>query len=171
MIKKMEVAGVTVDPATKAPILVLRDEEMGRTVPIWIGIFEATAILSRLERVTPPRPMTHDLLKNVLESLGGRLEKVIIHDLRDNTYIAKLIIEVGDKLIEIDSRPSDAVALALRTESPVYMEEEIIEKSKVSVERVEGEFEGKEGESEEDKERWKKILEDMNPEDFGKYKM
>ena len=128
MIKKMEVAGVTVDPATKAPILVLRDEEMGRTVPIWIGIFEATAILSRLERVTPPRPMTHDLLKNVLESLGGKLEKVIIHDLRDNTYIAKLIIEVGDKLIEIDSRPSDAIAIAVRLKIPIFVSHKLSDK-------------------------------------------
>ncbi len=166
MIKKMEVAGVTVDPTTKAPILILRDEEQGRTVPIWIGIFEATSILSRLEGVTPPRPMTHDLLKNVIESLGGHLEKVIIHDLRNNTYIAKLVIEFGERLVEVDSRPSDAIALALRMNSPVYMEEEIIEKSKVVVEKSESEEE-----ESEDRERWRKILESMSPEDFGKYKM
>ncbi len=165
MIVKMEVAGVTVDPATKAPILILRDEEKGRTVPIWIGIFEATSILSKLEGVKPPRPMTHDLLKNVLESLGGILEKVVIHDLRNNTYIAKLVVKVNEEVLEIDSRPSDAIALALRTNSPVYMEEDIIERSKITVERVE------EAETDEEKEKWRKILEEMNPEDFGKYKM
>ncbi len=170
MIVKMEVAGVTVDPTTKAPILILRDEEKGRTVPIWIGIFEATSILSRLEGVTPPRPMTHDLLKNVLEKLGGILEKVIIHDLRNNTYIAKLIIKVNDESLEIDSRPSDAIALALRTNSPVYMEEDIIERSKVVVEKTEQER-TKEKREDEEKEKWRKILEEMNPEDFGKYKM
>ncbi len=165
MIVKMEVAGVTVDPATKAPILILRDEEKGRTVPIWIGIFEATSILSKLEGVKPPRPMTHDLLKNVLESLGGILEKVVIHDLRNNTYIAKLVVKVKEEILEIDSRPSDAIALALRTNSPVYMEEDIIERSKITVERVE------EAETDEEKDKWRKILEEMNPEDFGKYKM
>lgn len=155
---EMVVHGVTLDPVSQMPIVVLKakdNEEL--LLPIWIGIFEADSIVRQLQNVEPPRPMTYELTKNIIENMGARLEKVVINDLRDSTYYAELHILHGNNLIVIDSRPSDAINLALRFDVPVFVEEEVLEKSKVP-----------KPEEEEEKEKLKEWLENIKPEDFEK---
>jgi hypothetical protein len=161
----MKVFGLTIDPFTNSPIMILKDEEGERSMPIWIGLLEATAIASELEKISFSRPMTHDLLKNVLEVMGAKVEKVVVCDLKDNTFYALIhLLRDGCKLT-IDARPSDAIALALRCESPIFVSDEVVERSmKVEVAGKE-EVKGDEGR------KWTDILESLSPEDFGKYKM
>ncbi|MDW8096469.1 MAG: bifunctional nuclease family protein, partial [Aquificaceae bacterium] len=129
---EMVVHGVTLDPVSQMPIVVLRGKDNEEILlPIWIGVFEADSIVRQLQKVEPPRPMTYELTKNLMEGMGARLEKVVINDLRDSTYYAELHIIHGNNLIVVDSRPSDAINLALRFEVPVFVEEEVLEKSKV----------------------------------------
>ncbi|MFN7065819.1 MAG: bifunctional nuclease family protein [Aquificaceae bacterium] len=156
---EMVVHGVTLDPVSQMPIVVLRAKDKEDLIlPIWIGIFEADSIVRQLQGVEPPRPMTYELTKSIIENMGARLEKVIINDLRDSTYYAELHLLQGNNLMVIDSRPSDAINLALRFYVPVFVEEEVLEKSKVSkVEEEEGE-----------KEKLKEWLENIKPEDFEK---
>ena len=118
---KMKVVGVTLDPVTNVPIIILKDQKNERTLPIWIGIFEASAIAIKLEGIQTPRPLTHDLLRTVIEILNGKVSRVVIDDLKDNVFYAKIFIKLGRKTVEIDSRPSDAIALALRTQSPICL--------------------------------------------------
>lgn len=158
---KMEIKGLLMDPVSNMPVVILRDAEDGVFLPIWVGIFEANAIALEMEKITTPRPMTHDLLKNVLEELQTRVERVVINELKDNTFFARIHLTRGDHSWSVDSRPSDAIALALRTRSEIFVEEEVLEKSKSL--HVEG--------SETDPERLKKWLDEVNPEDLGKYKM
>jgi len=161
MFTEMKVSGLTVDPFTNTPIVLLKDLQEERVVPIWIGFFEASAIATQLEGVELSRPMTHDLIKNTLESLGARLMRIEIHDLRDNTFYALIHVEVEGTHHAIDARPSDAIALALRTESPIYVKDEVIEKSgKIEVPQ------DKEGE-----EAFEDALKNLRKDDFGKYKM
>lgn len=156
---EMVVHGVTLDPVSQMPIVVLRAKDNEDIfLPIWIGIFEADSIVRQLQKVEPPRPMTYELTKNVIESMGARLEKVVINDLKDSTYYAELHIIQGNNLLVIDSRPSDAINLALRFEVPVFVEEEVLEKSRVP----------KPEEEEEEKEKLRKWLENIRPEDFEK---
>ncbi len=159
--KEVKVLGITIDPVTNSPIVILRDLDKKVTLPIWIGILEANSIAMELEKMKLPRPMTHDLLKNVISEFGGRVMRVEITDLKDNTYYAVIYLEQGDRKLQIDSRPSDAIALALRCDAPIYVYESVIEKAY----SIEGE------ESEEAKDRWAKLLEMLDPEDFTKYKM
>ncbi|MBI4209106.1 MAG: bifunctional nuclease family protein [Deltaproteobacteria bacterium] len=167
MLLEMRVSILTIDPFTHTPIVILKDLEGKNAVPIWIGIMEASAIATELEKIRLSRPMTHDLFKNVLDSTSVRLEKIVLTDLKDNTYYASLYLNREQKEVVIDSRPSDAIALALRSGSPIYVDEKVIAKSqKIDLQqRVQGESE------EEMKKRWEEFLESMNPEDFGKYKM
>jgi len=158
---KMEIKGLLMDPVSNMPVVILRDAEDGVFLPIWVGIFEANAIALEMEKITTPRPMTHDLLKNLLEELQTRVERVVINELKDNTFFARIHLTRGDRSWSVDSRPSDAIALALRTRSEIFVEEAVLEKSKSL--RVEG--------SETDPERLKKWLDEVNPEDLGKYKM
>ncbi|RLA89841.1 MAG: bifunctional nuclease family protein [Deltaproteobacteria bacterium] len=162
----MKVSGLTIDPFTNSPILLLKDLEEKEVLPIWIGLLEAGAIAMELDNIQFSRPMTHDLLKNILNSLDVKVEKIEVNDLRNNTFFATIhLIYKGNELL-IDSRPSDAIALALRTKSPIYVSEEVLLKSKkVELDKKE------EGESKEDAKKWEEILEKLNPEDFGKYKM
>ena len=118
---KMTVAGITLDPTNNMPIVILKDVENKVAIPIWIGLVEASAIATEIEGVELARPMTHDLLKSVLETLGGKLDHIAVSDLRDNTFYALLFIERGDEMLKIDSRPSDAIALALRTRSDLFV--------------------------------------------------
>jgi bifunctional DNase/RNase len=148
MLKEMKVAGITVDPFTNTPIVILKDLEEKDVLPIWIGLLEASSIATALENIQTPRPMTHDLLKNVLDSLGVKVIKIEVNDLRDNTYFALIHMEVDGKRLVIDSRPSDAIALALRVNAAIFVEESVIKKS-----------------AKED------VLESLSPDDFGKYKM
>jgi bifunctional DNase/RNase len=162
MPKEMTVAGVTVDPVTKSPVVVLRDLENQRVLPIWIGLLEANAIVLVLEGVDLPRPMTHDLLKSILENTGTRLRKVEITDIRDNTYFAALHLERGGGAFVIDSRPSDAIALALRCSVPIVVAEGVFSKAMTL-------DEGDPASGEKD--RWTELLEKMDPGQFSKYKM
>jgi len=163
MAREMLVAGVTVDPVTKSPIVVLKDRENRCALPIWIGLLEANAIVLALEGVELPRPMTHDLMKSVLETTGTLLRRVEITDIRDNTYYASLHLEGSSGAYTMDSRPSDAIALALRFGAPVLVAEAVLEKA-VTVETGDGE-------GDEAKDSWTELLEKMDPGQFSKYKM
>ena len=158
---KMEIKGLLMDPVSNMPVVILRDEADGVFLPIWVGLFEANAIAIEMEKVEPPRPMTHDLLKNVFGELGIRVERIVVNELRDNTFFARIHLSKGEERWNIDSRPSDAIALALRARAEIFVEEDVLEKSKTM--RAEG--------SSPDPERLKKWLEEVNPEDLGKYRM
>ncbi len=159
MFREMKVGGLTVDPYTNTPIVLLKDLEDKDVVPIWIGFFEASAIATQLEKVKLSRPMTHDLIKNILDTMGAKVIRVEVTDLRDNTFYALIHIELNGTHYTIDSRPSDAIALALRTGSPIFVNEEVIEKSrKIEAQKTEGE------------EKWDELLEKLDTEDF-EYKM
>ncbi len=166
MLLEMTVKGLTIDPLTSTPIVILKDAEGKNTVPIWIGLMEASAIATEMEKIQLSRPMTHDLMRNILESLEAKVVKIVVNDLKDNTFYALIHIMVGSQEIVVDSRPSDAIALALRTDSPILVDKKVIAKSrKVDLTKEEGLSE------EENKKRWAEILEKLSPEDFGKYKM
>jgi bifunctional DNase/RNase len=157
---KMEIKGLLMDPVSNMPVVILRDRDDGMFLPIWVGIFEANAIALEMEKIATPRPMTHDLLKNVLAELGFQVERVVITELKDNTFYARIRLTHGDASWDVDSRPSDAIALALRSKAEIFVEEEVLEKSRNL--RMEGTT---------DPERLKKWLEEVNPEDLGKYRM
>ena len=165
MFTPMIISGLTVDPVTNNPIVILKEKNGERTLPIWIGLLEATAIASELEGIHFSRPMTHDLLKSIMETIDVRVSKIEVCDLRNNTYYALIHIKHGGKEISIDARPSDALALSLRVGAPIFVAEDVISKS-VQID-VQAEPEDK---SEQGK-KWQEILEKLNPEDFGKYKM
>lgn len=162
MAKEMRVVGITIDPATQSPIVILRDLDGQNILPIWIGILEANAIAVGLEKVKLPRPMTHDLFKNIMDQVGGRLLRIEVVDIKDNTYYAALHLEFGGKTLVIDSRPSDAIAIAIRLDAPIFVHDVVIEKALRS-EPGSGTVD--------DKDKWLELLEKMNPEDFSKYKM
>lgn len=163
----MSVGGLTLDPVTKTPIVILRDTENKVNLPIWIGLLEATAIATELEGIKMARPMTHDLLRSVLAELGATVERIDITELRDNTYYAVIRLRVDGVERLIDSRPSDAISLALRTKTPIYVARAVLEASNV-LQQVE---EGKETNlSNVSRDKWAEILEKMSPDDF-KYKM
>ena len=163
----MSVGGLTLDPATKAPIVVLRDADNKLHLPIWIGLLEATAIASELEGVRPARPMTHDLLRSAIGNLGGRVEAVEISELRENTYYARVFVRADDRTIELDARPSDAIALALRTRAPIHVAKQVLVQSSYV---QECESTGDQNLSNVTPDQWADILEKMAPDDF-KYKM
>jgi uncharacterized protein len=165
MFKEMKVAGITVDPFTNTPIVILKDLEEKDVLPIWIGLLEASSIATALENVQTPRPMTHDLLKNVLDHLGVKVVRIEINDLKDNTYFAMIHLDIEDKRLVIDARPSDAIALALRVNASIFVDENVIIKSaKVDLSKKEDKVVVDTGE-------WEEILENLSPDDFGKYKM
>ena len=163
----MNVGGLTLDPATKTPIVILRDGENKVNLPIWIGLLEATAIATELEGIQMARPMTHDLLRNLIGELGATVESIEISDLRDNTYYAVIHLCVGDTARTIDSRPSDAISLALRSKSPIYVARKVIEASS-ALQQSEASADNNLSNISPDK--WSEILEKMSPDDF-KYKM
>jgi hypothetical protein len=165
MLKEMKVAGITVDPFTNTPIVLLKDLEENDVLPIWIGLLEASSIATALENIQTPRPMTHDLLKNILDSLHAKVVRIEINDLKDNTYYALLYIEVNRKKLVIDARPSDAIAIALRTNASIFVEESVIQRSaKVDLSQ-------KGDKVVTDATEWEEILENLSQDDFGKYKM
>ena len=127
---KVEIKGLLMDPVSNMPVVILRDLEKGLFLPIWVGIFEANAIALEMEKVATPRPMTHDLLKNLLTELNTRVERVVINDLRENTFFARIHLARGDSTLQVDSRPSDAIALALRAHAEIFVEEMVLEKSR-----------------------------------------
>jgi len=157
----MRIKGLVVDPISKMPIVVLEDLKSERMLPIWIGVFEANAIALKIENVSTPRPMTHDLIKNFLDKLEISIEKVVVNDVRDNTFYALIHCRHKGQSIVIDSRPSDAIALSLRVNAPIFVEDEVVKKAHSL------KFE----ENLEDSEKLKKWLESLRPENLGKYKM
>jgi len=157
---KMEIKGLLMDPVSNMPVVILRDLEKGHFLPIWVGIFEANAIALEMEKVSTPRPMTHDLLKNLLASLDTRVERVVINDLRENTFFARIHLSRGGDSLSVDSRPSDAIALALRSQAEIFVEEEVLEKSR-----------SLRSDSDQDPDRLKKWLEEASPDELGKYRM
>lgn len=161
MLIQMTVRGIALDPITNMPIIILKDVDERKALPIWVGIFEANAIALELEKVTTPRPMTHDLLKSVLDGLGVTVRQVIVNDLKDNTFFAVIELNSNGAVINIDSRPSDAIALALRVNAPIFVAENVVAQAK-SVEI---------SEEKEETDKWKEWLENLKPEDFGKYRM
>jgi bifunctional DNase/RNase len=160
----MTIKGLMLDPVSNSPIVVLRDEEEKFFLPIWVGIFEANAIALQLENVATPRPMTHDLLRNALSQLDARVTRVVINDLKDSTFFAQIRVLVnrgaGDQMLELDARPSDAIALALRTEAPIYVAQSVLDQAQTITP----------GDSEEQDEK-SKWFEHLDTEDLGKYKM
>jgi bifunctional DNase/RNase len=150
-----------VDPITNMPIIILRDKDGQRVLPIWVGIFEANAIALQMENIATPRPMTHDLLRNVIQDMSGTVRKIVVSDLKDNTFYALIYVETPAETIAIDARPSDAIALALRTQAPIFVEETVIDNAKTV------DFASDKADSE----RLQKWLESLDPEELGKYKM
>jgi len=161
MEREFKIKGLMMDPITNSPIVILQDVEKNTLLPIWVGIFEANAIALQIERIDTPRPMTHDLIKNILIQIEPQVEKIVVTELRDNTFYALIHLRFGEELLTIDRRPSAAIALALRTDSPIFVTEEVINNSRsITLD--------KENLDPEDVKKW---LENLNPEDLGKYKM
>ena len=160
MLIEMSIQGLMVDPITNMPIVILKDKEGDRKLPIWVGIFEANAIALQIENIATPRPMTHDLLRNVIKDLDGRVERVVVSDLKENTFYAIIYLTVRGESVAIDARPSDAIALALRTRAPILVDESVIENAK----HVDYTERG-------DSDRLQKWLENLDPDEMGKYKM
>jgi bifunctional DNase/RNase len=158
---EMTIKGLMVDPITNMPIIVLRDKDGQRVLPIWVGIFEANAIALQIENVATPRPMTHDLLRNVIEDLKATVQKIVVCDLKENTFYALIYLLVGGEVVAVDARPSDAIALALRARAPIFVEDDVIDNAK-SLELAPDKA---------DSERLQKWLESLDPDDLGKYKM
>jgi uncharacterized protein len=158
---EMVIKGLMIDPITNMPIVILRDAEGQRVLPIWVGAFEANAIALQIENVETPRPMTHDLLRNVIHDLKAAVEKIVVSDLKENTFYALIHLTVNGDALAIDARPSDAIALALRTSAPIFVEEHVIDHAKTVDLAPE-----KAG-----SERLQKWLENLDPDDLGKYKM
>lgn len=162
---KMKVTGLTIDPFTSMPIIILKDMNEKCALPIWIGLIEASAIATELEQIKLSRPMTHDLMKNMLTTAGVTVSRVEVNDLADNTFYANIWLKKGGDEYSLDSRPSDAIALALRTNSPIFVSRHVIEKSrKIDLSQ-------EDSTEEERRKKWTEILENLSPEDFGKYKM
>jgi bifunctional DNase/RNase len=161
---EMAIKGLMVDPITNMPIIVLREVEGQRVLPIWVGVFEANAIALQVENVQTPRPMTHDLLKTVIDQLGGRLERIVVCELKENTFYATLHVLSLKGLLEVDARPSDAIALALRSGARIFVDDAVIQSARsveMSQETVDVEHLG----------RLQKWLENLPDDDLGKYKM
>jgi bifunctional DNase/RNase len=166
MLKEVRVSGLSIDPITHTPIVLLKDKENQDVIPIWIGLLEASSIATQLEDIKLARPMTHDLMKNILNHLDAEVSRVEVNDLRNNTFYAIIHLDWNGMDLAIDARPSDAIAIALRTKSPIFVHQKVIEKSrKVDM------AQRAEGEGVFDEKKWEEILEDLSPEDFGKYKM
>jgi len=163
----MTVGGLTLDPVTKTPIVILRDPDNKLNLPIWIGLLEATAMATELEGIKMARPMTHDLLRSLINELGAVVEWSEVAELKDNTYYAVIYLRGNDRQLTLDSRPSDAISLALRTKSPIYVAKKVLEASSVLQQMEEGKEQNLSNVS---RDKWAEILEKMSPEDF-KYKM
>ena len=159
---EVRVRGLMMDPATNMPIVVLKDTASDTVMPIWVGIFEANAIAVEIEKLSAPRPMTHDLTRNLIHYLNGNLERVVITEIRDDTFFAKLWLRQGDDAVLVDARPSDAIALALRFDCPIYVAEPVMQSARLTSANV---TEGQTGE------QLKGWLEGLNDEDLGRYKM
>ena len=190
---EMFVGGLMLDPNTQAPVVVLKDESGEVVLPIWIGIAEATSIASVIKQLSMTRPLTHDLMRDVFQELGVKVERVVITELKDSTYFAELVLSMGEKALIFDSRPSDAIALALRASAPIFVTQQVLDQARVAFSAQSGSSQPKgsgeaseRGEEEDmgeaegqtmtkdfktiDKDKWSEILDNLDPDDF-KYKM
>lgn len=158
---EMTIKGLMVDPITNMPIIILRDQEGQKVLPIWVGVFEANAIALQIENIQTPRPMTHDLLRNIIEDLQATVERIVVCDLKENTFYALIHLRTSSGPVAIDARPSDAIALALRTRAPILVEERVIDNAKTV------DF----ANEKQDSDRLQQWLESLDPDDMGKYKM
>ena len=165
MLHEVNIASMAIDPTSNTPIIILKSVKGDQAVPIWIGLLEATSIASALRDIKFDRPMTHDLFKNFIDNLKMVVSKVEVCDLKDNTFYARIYFESEDKSFDMDARPSDAIAIALRFGAPIYVDDKIFEKSQM----IEGDYEVLN--KSEDGKKWAEYLENLNPEDFGKYKV
>jgi bifunctional DNase/RNase len=161
MLRPVSISVLAVDTKSKSPVVVLKEIAGERTLPVWIGFMEANAIGSELEGIKFSRPMTHDLVKDLLVSVDAKVKKIVVHDLKKNTYYAFIHLDYAGKEIIVDARPSDALALSLRFKAPIFVEEDVFKKA----EHVS--FDSEEGDKSEEKRKWHKILEKMDPDDFG----
>ncbi len=162
MLHKVNIAGMSLDPASNTPIIILKVADSDQAIPIWIGLLEATSIASALQNIKFERPMTHDLIKNFMDILKIQVLKVEVCDLRDNTFYARIYYSSEEKNFSMDARPSDAIAIALRFSAPIYVDDKVIEKSKM------GEVEGDLLDKSEEGKKWADYLAKLNPDDFGK---
>ena len=158
---EMKIRGLMLDPVTNMPIVILKDSGTDTVLPIWVGVYEANAIALEIEKVSTPRPMTHDLIKNVLTGLDAAVHKVVVTELKDDTFYAVIWLEREGRVISIDSRPSDALALALRVDCPIFVDDEVLKNSKLAANLS----------AKSTDEELRKLLEGMNDEDLGRYKM
>jgi bifunctional DNase/RNase len=158
---EMKIKGLMIDPITNMPIIILRDPTSSAVLPIWVGIFEANAIALQIEKIATPRPMTHDLLRSILTGLNTTVQKVVITDLKENTFFALIHLDHKGQTLQVDSRPSDAIALALRTGSPIFVTNTVIDKAK-NTDLTKDASES---------ERIRKWLENLDPDEMGKYEM
>jgi bifunctional DNase/RNase len=165
MLHEVKVSGITIDATSNAPIVILKTIRGEQALPIWIGILEATAIATELENVRLSRPMTHDLFKNLLDKLKITISRVEVCDLRDNTFYAQIYFSLDNHSYNIDARPSDAIALALRASCPIFVDDKVLQKSGQLDKEPEALDKTEQGK------KWKEYLEKLAPEDFGKYKM
>lgn len=165
MMRRVQIAGLTMDPASNTPIVLLKTEDDEKVVPIWIGLLEATSIASALQKISYERPMTHDLFKNFIEENRMIIERIEVCDLRENTFFARIYFSSEERRFDMDARPSDAIALALRFDAPIFIHEEVIERSRVRDTEVEVADTSEEGK------KWADYLEKLSAEDFGKYKV
>jgi bifunctional DNase/RNase len=157
---EMKIRTLMMDPVTQMPIVVLRDSSGGAILPIWVGVYEANAIALEIEKIATPRPMTHDLIKTMLLGMDARVDRIVVNELRDDTFFAVIWVEKDGQMISIDARPSDALALALRTDAPIFVDELVLKNSRLSSSQEKGK-----------EEELRRLLENLNEEDFGRYKM
>jgi len=161
---EMKVEGLTLDPLTNMPIIILKDLDGEKSLPIWVGFFEANAIALEIEKITTPRPMTHDLIKNLVNVMKAQIKHILVSDLKDNTFYAVISLSVGDSTLTVDSRPSDAIAIALRAKAPIFVNESVIESAKSL------DIPDSVKEKSAEKDQWKNWLENIKPQDFGDIK-
>jgi bifunctional DNase/RNase len=158
---EMKIRGLMVDPSTNMPIILLKDAQSEALLPIWVGLYEAQAIALEVEKTQTPRPLTHDLLKNLIDGLNAKVQRIVVTELKDDTFYAVIWMEQGGEIVALDARPSDALALALRTDCPIYVDEDVLRAAKVLPNPAEQA-------SSQDVRKW---LESLNDEDLGRYKM
>ena len=158
---EMKVEGLTLDPLTNMPIIILKDISGDKALPIWVGFFEANAIALEIEKIATPRPMTHDLMQNMISNMKAEIKHILVSELKDNTFYAVISLAVGEATLSIDSRPSDAIALALRAKAPIFVNESVIEAAK-SLDLPDASKTNTQ-----DKDQWKRWLDNIKPQDFG----
>ena len=165
MLHKVTIAGLTMDPASNTPIIILKSEKDEHAIPIWIGLLEATSIASALQDIEFDRPMTHDLFKNVADEFQAHVTRIEVCDLKENTFYARIYFESQEHTFDIDARPSDAIAIALRFGAPIYVDDKVVQNAGTNEGRPEVFDESEEGQ------KWAEYLKNLSPEDFGKYKV